>query len=182
MKAYLALALALAVPGRAQAPAASPPPPPRVQIALNPDMRYAFIQGLVSEVGAPFIINNLADAKLDCDPQKLCITTDEVRQEAEVDPALFARVHGLASLGKAVSVGGQPAKAIVSLEAMYEGAGTFEEQPLLIRVSVFDIASATTTIYYADMEWRIHRPDMRAWLPPSMVGDDLRRAFGVPKN
>jgi hypothetical protein len=179
MKTLFAVVLAIAMPAAAQAPVA---PPPRVQIALNPDMRYAFIQGLVSEVGAPFIINGLADAKLDCDPQKLCITTDEIRQEAELDPALFARVHDMASLGKAVMVGGQPAKAIVSLETMYEGAGTFEEQPLLIKVSVFDVASATTKIFYADMEWRIHRPDMRAWLPPSMVGDDLRQAFGVPNN
>jgi hypothetical protein len=65
---------------------------------------------------------------------------------------------------------------------LYVGPGTFEEQPMLIKVSVFDIASAKAQIFYADMEWRIHRPEMRAWLPTSMVGDDLRQMFGVPNN
>jgi hypothetical protein len=176
MLALIALLLASAPVPENNAP---PPDVPRTVITLDPQVREALIQGLVSEVGAPFVITNLADAGASCDPQKLCVASDAIRTPGESDAAMAVRAHRLAAAGTPLTLAGAPAKTIVTLEKLYQGPSTTDETPLLLRVAVFTVAKAQTRIFYANIDWRIHRPDMQAWLPAGMLSDDLRRKFDV---
>ena len=173
-------------------PAAQPPAnvqQARAQITLDEPTKYALVSGLGSEVGTPFILNNLADASKLCQSLGTCITTDQIQTESAVDPAAFADVHmGLppayfvTALAKAVQVKGKPPVAIVSLVAIYPAPGTWNYTPMLVQTSVLDVATGKSQIFYADIEFRMTGADLRNWIPQSGLNYDLQQRFGLPTN
>lgn len=181
----LALAV-LAAPVAVVAQAAAPPPATvqaaRAEITLNPDIKYALVSGLASEVGTPFILNNLADADKLCQSMGVCITTAQIQAESTVDPAAFSDVHNAAALAKAVQIKGKSAVTIVSLTAVYPAIGTFNYTPMLIQTTVLDAATGKSQIFFADMEFRVTGAELRNWIPQSGLNDDLQQRFGLPAN
>ena len=182
----LALVSSPAFGQAATTPPAAPPPAnvqqARAQIALDEPTKYALVTGLGSEVGTPFILNNLADANKLCQALGTCITTDQIQTESAVDPAAFADVHNAVELAKAVQVKGKSPVAIVSLVAIYPAPGTWNYTPKLVRTSVLDVATGKSQIFYADIEFRVTGAELRNWIPQSGLNYDLQQRFGLPTN
>jgi len=162
----------------------SAPPPnaemAREQITLDAPTKYALVTGLASEVGAPYILNNLADADTLCKDVGVCITTGQIQNESAVDPAAFDDVHNAVELAKAVQIKGKAVVAIVSLVAIYPAPGTFNYTPMLVKTSVLDVATGKSQIFYADMEFRRTGAELRNWIPQSGLNYDLQQRFGLP--
>ena len=187
MKLFLKAAPLLALASSSVFAQTAAPPPAnvqqaRAQITLDEPTKYALVSGLGSEVGTPFILNNLADASKLCQSLGTCITTDQIQTESAVDPAAFADVHNAVELAKAVQVKGKPPVAIVSLVAIYPAPGTWNYTPMLVQTSVLDVATGKSQIFYADIEFRMTGADLRNWIPQSGLNYDLQQRFGLPTN
>lgn len=193
MRRSLLLLACVAMPALAQAPAAAPAAPPaapppanveqaRAQITLDEPTKYALVSGLGSEVGTPFILNNLADADKLCSALGTCITSAQIQNESAVDPAAFANVHSATELAKAVQVKGKTPVAIVSLTAIYPAPGTWNYTPVLVQTVVMDVATGKSQVFYADIEFRLTGAELRNWIPQSGLNYDLQQRFGLPTN